>query len=193
MCQARGHQSAGAGLSVAGLDPTDRFNLLNRVLSADLQVAPATRLSAALILLFGVRPHQITGLRLADVDRHGAKIHIRFGSEPLLLPEKIAELAAEVCQERRASRMISVAEDDEWLLPGTRPGYALSPAALTKRLRLIGVSPQPARTGAMVSLAQELPPVILARLTGLSITNAIRWTEAVAASNARYASFLVDR
>lgn len=51
----------------------------------------------------------------------------------------------------------------------------------------------PARTGAMVSLAQELPPVILARLTGLSITNAIRWTEAVAASNARYASFLVDR
>lgn len=131
----------GAGLSVAGLDPTERFTLLNRILSADLQAAPATRLSAALILLFGVRPHQITGLRLADVDRQGAKIHIRFGSEPLLLPDKIAELAAEVCQERRASRMISFAEDDEWLLPGTRPGYALSPAALTKRLRLIGVSP----------------------------------------------------
>lgn len=182
-----------SGLSVAGPSAGERCRLLNHVLSPAVQIPPATRLAASLILLYGVRPHQITNLRLQDVIREGSTIRIRFGAEPLLLPENIAELASEVCQERRATRMISSADDTEWLLPGTRPGYPLSPAALTKRLHLVGVVPTTARTGAMVSLAQELPPVILARLTGLSTTNAIKWSEAVAASNARYAALLVNR
>lgn len=181
-----------SGLFLAGSSVSERYKLLNHILSPAFQVPPATRLAASLVLLYGVRPHQITELRLHDVIRQGQSIRIRFGAEPLLLPANIAELASEVCRERRATRMISSAEDAEWLLPGSRAGYPLSPAALRKRLGLIGVKPAQARTGAMVSLAQELPPVILARLTGLSTSSAIKWAEAVAASNARYAALVAN-
>ena len=56
-----------------------------------------------------------------------------------------------------------------------------------KRLRALGIEPNPHRTAALGTLAQTLPPAILARLTGLSMSNAVRWSTAVAASNARYA------
>lgn len=181
-----------SGLFLTGPSASERYRLLKHVLSPAVQVLPATRLAASLILLYGVRPHQITNLRLQDVIQEGPTIRIKFGAEPLLLPDNIAELASALCQERRVTRMISSAEDTQWLLPGSRPDHPLSPTALTQRLRRLGVKPATARTGAMTSLAQELPPVILARLTGLSISNAIKWAEAVAASNARYAASLVS-
>lgn len=181
-----------SGLSLTGPGAAERHELLNHILSPAARVPLGTRVAASLILLYGVRPHQITNLRLTDFIRQGPTLRIKFGPDPLLLPGNIAELADALCRERRVSRMISSAHDTEWLLPGSRPGYPLSPAALTKRLRLIGVIPTTARTGAMASLAQELPPVILARLTGLSTSNAIKWAEAVAASNSRYAASLIS-
>lgn len=181
-----------SGLSLTGPNASERQKLLDHILSPAAKVPLATRFAAGLVLLYGVRPHQITNLRLTDLIGQGRTLRIKFGPEPLLLPEHIAELAAALCRERRVNRMISSAEDTQWLMPGSRPGYPLSPAALTKRLRLMGVIPTTARTGAMASLAQELPPVILARLTGLSTSNAIKWAEAVAASNSRYAASLIS-
>ncbi|WP_156906046.1 MULTISPECIES: hypothetical protein [Agrococcus] len=43
-----------------------------------------------------------------------------------------------------------------------------------------------ARTGAVVSLVQELPAPVVARLTGLS--TATSWAQAVAVSDGRYAA-----
>jgi hypothetical protein len=89
--------------------------------------------------------------------------------------------------------MLGPAEDQEWLFPGSRPRVPLTSAALIRRLAAVGIAIAPARTGALTSLAQQLPPVVLADLTGINIGTAIRWTNATAANNARYAGLLLDK
>lgn len=76
-----------SGLSVAGPSAGERYRLLNHLLSPAVQIPPATRLAASLILLYGVRPHQITNLRLQDVIREGSTIRIRFGQSPCCCPK----------------------------------------------------------------------------------------------------------
>jgi hypothetical protein len=49
----------------------------------------------------------------------------------------------------------------------------------------IGLEPAPARSTAMGQLAMQLPPVILARLTGITVARAAVWHAATSASQAR--------
>ncbi|MEV8360086.1 hypothetical protein [Microbacterium sp. NPDC076895] len=52
---------------------------------------------------------------------------------------------------------------------------------------------EPKRTGALIALAQELPPVVLSRLTGLDISSAIAWSNAIGANSTAYAAAVVER
>ncbi|WP_262453335.1 site-specific integrase [Arthrobacter sp. A2-55] len=179
-------------LTIGGTDGQDRMQLLDNALSSPPS-DPRTTMAAALVLLYGITPARIVQLRVQDLFLDGGVIFIRLGSEPLALPKKIGEIAELALAARDAARMFGSVTDNEWLFPGTRAGHPLSPQALTRRLKMIGIEPQAVRSGALTSLAGQLPPVILARLTGLDITSATRWAGAVSASNARYAAFLLGR
>lgn len=115
------------GLTVTGLSTTERLRRLNRIIAPEFPTSPGVRLSAALILLFGIRPHQITGLCLADVIQRGGNTYLRLGPEPLQLPEDVAALTSAVFAERSARRTLTTVEDTEWLLPGSAPGYQCDP------------------------------------------------------------------
>ena len=84
--------------------------------------------------------------------------------------------------------MFGPVHEREWLFPGSMPGRPLSADALTDRIRRLGVLPSHARTGALTSLAQQLPAPIMARLMGLHPTTAGRWTDTVSANHANYAA-----
>lgn len=174
-------------LDATGIDDDARWDLLQAVF-ADTTAAPGTRLAAALILLYGVRLHRIAALKLSDVTRSDNLIHIRLGSDPLLLPDELGPLAESVARDRTANRMFAAAQDNQWLFPGSIAGYPVSVDALTSRVKALGVSPHLARKTALVSLAMQLPPAIISRLTGLHVNTAARWAEAVAASSAKYAA-----
>jgi integrase len=174
-------------LIAAGINDDDRWDLLQAVF-ADTTAAPGTRLAVALILLYGVRLHRIAALKLSDVTRRDNLIHIRLGSDPLLLPDELGPLAESAARDRTANRMFGAAQDNEWLFPGSIAGYPISVDALTSRVKTLGVSPRLARKTALASLAIQLPPAIISRLTGLHVTTAARWAEAVAASSAKYAA-----
>jgi len=45
----------------------------------------------------------------------------------------------------------------------------------------------------LIALAQELPPVVLSRLTGLDISSAIAWSNAIGANNNAYATAVIER
>jgi integrase len=179
-------------LMAGGIPDEDRGARLAAVLDDDC-VPPGTKLAAALVLLFGISPLRISRLRLSDVQHHEGTVAIRIGKAPLELPGTLAVLAADACADRSARRMLGPAEDQEWLFPGSRPRVPLTSAALIRRLAAVGIAIAPARTGALTSLAQQLPPVVLADLTGINIGTAIRWTNATAANNARYAGLLLDK
>jgi len=69
----------------------------------------------------------------------------------------------------------------------------MAPDTLNARLRAVGIPPRMARTSALIALAQELPPVVLSRLTGLEISSAITWSNAIGANSSGYAAAIIER
>ena len=71
------------------------------------------------------------------------------------------------------------------LFPGPIHGRPVTASTMTGWLRAIGLEPAPARSTAMGQLAMQLPPAILARLTGITLARAAVWHAATSASQAR--------
>ncbi|WP_147017866.1 hypothetical protein [Kocuria turfanensis] len=177
-------------LLAGGLSDDHRRQVLDDVLEREA-IGPGTKLAAALVLVFGIRPAQITRIRLCDIQSTGGTVEVTVGPEPLLLPVPLAELATGAAADRTARRMLAPARDHHWLYPGAQPGTPLSAAALVRRLAAAGVLVAPARTGALTTLSQQLPPPVLADLIGMHLATAVRWRSTVAASNAHYAGLLL--
>lgn len=178
-------------LNVTGADETARLRLLTETLEAT-SLDPRTRLAAALVLLYGIRASRIVQLQIKDFSMEDGIVFISLGSQPLALPAAVGAISSLALATREATRMFGNVEDHKWLIPGTRSGYPLSPVSLGLRLKSLGILPSHARAGALASLSGQLPPVILARLTGLEISAAIKWSNAVSTSNARYAGLIAN-
>lgn len=178
-------------LNVIGFSDEQRTEILRTLLAEHCPESVVTRFSALLVLLFGARPSQITRLKVSDIFFRAENAYLRLGSEPVLLPDALAHLANVILNDRAVSRQLSTLKETPWLLPGTISGSPITATTLAKRLRRIGVPASTGRTSAMSMLAQELPPTFVARLTGTSASTAIRWMDAVAASNARYAALRI--
>lgn len=162
-----------------------RQKLLREVLDPAVELDPGLRLAAGLILVYGSRPHELAGLRLQDFVAGKNTIHIRFGPEPLQLPEALEIHARAAMAARSFARFGGIGEDHEWLFPGPIHGRPVSISTITRRLRAIGLEPAPARSTAIGQLAMQLPPAILSRLTGITIGRAAVWHATTSASQAR--------
>jgi integrase len=172
-----------SGLPTVFLTPEhERATLLGQILDPQKNIEPGLRLAAALVIIYGFRSHEIRGLSLADITFTNESVWIHFGHEPLRLPDEISEYARQAAGRRRVMRFGGSAEDMHWLFPGPLHGHPIGAPALRKRLRVIGIRPRAARATALGQLAQQLPPPILARLTGLAPSTTVRWNAAVSAS-----------
>jgi integrase len=175
-----------SGLPTVFLTPEhERAMLLGQILDPQKNIEPGLRLAAGLVIIYGFRSHEIRGLSLADITFTNETVWIRFGHEPLRLPEELGEYARQAAGRRRVMRFGGNAEDMQWLFPGPLHGHPIGAPALRKRLAVIGIRPHAARATALGQLAQQLPPPILARLTGLAPSTTVRWNAAVAASYGR--------
>lgn len=172
-------------LTPTGSSVEERWELLERLLH-ERAIDPRTRLAGVLVLLYGTRVVQLRRLRVTDITGEAGRVAIRLGADPLDLHGAIGELAVVARGHREAPRLLSDAGEDDWLFPGQYHGTSISTDALTDRLNAVGVRVRAARTGAVVSLVQELPAPVVARLTGLS--TATSWAQAVAVSDGRYAA-----
>lgn len=179
-------------LSPQAMSDEERWRLLADVTS-DPSINPHTKLAAGLMLMFGVRAAKIVQLRAEDVTVTDQAVVVRLGQEPLVLPAELAPAAAGAASNRTAPRMFVESIEQEWVYPGTRAGHHMAPDTLNTRLRAAGIPPRLARTGALIALAQELPPVVLSRLTGLDISSAIAWSNAIGANSTAYAAAVVER
>ncbi|MBU8867850.1 site-specific integrase [Paenarthrobacter aromaticivorans] len=153
-------------------------------------IDPGLRLAACLVIIYGFRSHEIRGLSLADITFEDERVWIRFGHDPLQLPDEVSEYARQAAGRRQVRRFGGRVEDVQWLFPGPLHGQPIGAPTLRKQLRDIGINPRATRSTALGQLAQELPRPIMARLTGLAPSTTVRWNAAVSAS---YAGNLPNR
>lgn len=119
---------------------------------------------------------------------------VRLGEEPLVLPAELAQAAVGAASNRTAPRMFVESIEQEWVYPGARAGHHMAPDTLQRPAPRWSASRHGwARTSALIALAQEVPPVVLSRLTGLDISSAIACSNAIGANNNAYAAAVIER
>lgn len=179
-------------LSPRSISDDERWRLLADV-TTDPAIDPHTKFAAGLMLMFGIRAAKIVQLRIEDVTITDDAVLVHLGPAPLVLPPELAPAATGAAANRTARRMFVESIEQDWIYPGVRAGHHMAADTLNERLRKIGIPPRLARTGALIALSQELPPVVLSRLTGLEISSAIAWSNAVGANTSAYATDVIER
>ena len=148
---------------------------LRRALTEDIH-PPRMRLAVLLTIAHGVRVHKIAELRRDALQLVDARPRIRLGALDLHLPVVAAPwVEAILAGTRVRNRVGGTPRDDTWIFPGYRHDDHMLPASLATKLRAIGVSPRQAHQAAAASLITQVPPAVIARLLGVSLTTAAAW------------------
>ena len=168
------------GLAAHIIADDTRWALLRRCLhdeTMDLRV----RVAGALVLLYGQTTTRIVELTRDHLITSDAGSYLRFGRQPALLPPRLADLVRALADQAAPQRSPVVsAEPEPWLFRGSCPAMHLDPGRLTKILNHAGIYTREGRSGALCSLATDLPAPILADLLGISIAAATRWSATAA-------------
>jgi len=159
-----------------------------RWLLHDGTLEPGDRIAGLLVLLYAQWPAVISRLTTGHVQASDGQVRIRFGPEPILLPEPLAALVLQVAATRRGHAAIGGPDASPWLFPGGQPGRPISASRMAERLRQLGIHSGKARSAALFQLATDLPAAILARLLGIHISVAVAWQRAAAGDWASYAA-----
>lgn len=172
---------------VRAIDTEARWEQARWLLHDDT-VKAADRVAGLLLLLYAQTPAAISRLTLDQLDTTHHQVRLRFGREPVLLPEPLAGLVRELAATRRGHAALGDQGTSPWLFPGGRPGQPISSYQLAERLRQLGLRPAQARSTALFGLATELPAALLARLLGIHIKVAVAWQHASAGDWTAYAA-----
>lgn len=172
-------------------DP-ERLRIVGRLLAEDT-VDLRDRAAGCLLLIFAQPPARLTRLTVDHVDATRTPVTLRLGSEPLELAEPLGTLVAELTRCRPRLATTACDDNDRWLFPGLRLDAAMHPEHLRRRLAKLGLSSRASRAAALLHLAQQLPPAILADLLGISEGSAADWSEAAQGDWARYAADAASR
>lgn len=183
-------ESSQPGLPSTFAPAADQIAAVRRCLT-DTGLSPQDRLAGCLLLLYGQPLSRIVALQVSDLDVTGTVVTVQLGRTPLALPEPLAQLARDLTRpEQRLAPGITRAfiTESPWLFPG-RP--ATKPiAAGTLRTRLITRLDIPGarmnRNTARLTLARDVPPIVLADLLGLDVGTVERWRQLAGGRWANY-------
>ncbi|GAA3717261.1 hypothetical protein GCM10022204_41470 [Microlunatus aurantiacus] len=153
-----------------------------RNLLVDVTVPAQDRLVGCLVLLYGQPLTRICQLRLTDVNVLSETTSLRLGGTAVELPPRVADVLREVIADRTQRTTPGVSHglvpQPIWVFPGRPATQPASAESLRRRLANVGItSVRSARNTALITLAREVPPVVLADLLGLSVGAAVRWRD----------------
>jgi len=147
---------------------------------------PRMRLAVLLTIGYGVRVHKIAELRRDALELIDGRPRIRLGTLDLDLPVVAAPWVETILAGATVrNRVGGTPRDDTWVFPGYRHNDHMLPASLATKLRAIGVSPRQAHQAAAAALITQVPPAVIARLLGVSLTTAAAW-HALAGNDAEH-------
>jgi len=179
-------------LRITRITDDHRWATVKRLLH-DEHLAAADRVAGLLVLLYGQSLTHITLLTRDKIVATPDGIQLLLGDVPVDLPAPLGALVDQLDRDRYGSAVIGRTDTHPWLFPGRTPGRPLSIGRLKARLAAIGVIGRIARNTALIDLASQLPPAVLARLLGIDINTAGAWAERAARSGAAYAADLTRR
>ncbi len=149
----------------------------------DQTISPGHRLAAGLVVLYGQPLTRICRLRTTDLhlSPDGTTATLRLGKTPVALLPPLADAARHLVQQPthgavRTGVGTGFAAEPEWLFPGLPLTRHLGPAALADRIHpLLPGNLRGHRNTALLTLARDVPPVVLADLLGLHPGTVERW------------------
>lgn len=157
------------------LDDDDHWQLLQRCLTGTSMPADV-RAAGAITLLFGPSAERLSRLTPDHLDFGVEHDYLTLGTHPVLLPPLLAGLLRHLAEQQEPRPLLSRSSPGpRWLFPGMVPGKPISAHAMAHRLGLHGISVRAARNTAIAALAADLPTAVLAGLTGLHPSTALRW------------------
>lgn len=157
------------------LGDDQRWELLQPCLTDDALPIPVCA-AGSLVLLFGLHLQRIRHLTADQVTEVDGRAYLTAGHHPVLLPPRLGALIRDLASQSPPRLMISSGPSaSRWLFPGHVPGQPVHLLSLTTQLNRHGISARPARNGALIALATDLPAAILADFLGLHVNTAVRW------------------
>ncbi|MEW1892216.1 hypothetical protein [Streptomyces sp. NPDC085659] len=167
-----------------GIDDDSHWELLQQCLT-DTDLPLEVRAAGSVLLLFGQHLTRVAALPTTALCTVDGDTVLVLDRTPIRLPEPLARLLAELA-ERPPPSGWAANSPHRWLLPGSRPGQHVSDTALARRLAAHHIPIRPARTTALVQLAQDLPPAVLAPMLGLHVVTAQQWRQRAATDWSAY-------
>jgi hypothetical protein len=155
-------------------DPEHRWDVARRLVHDDT-LDIADRVAGALVALYAQPVTRIVLLTTAHVEADDNTVTVALGPDRLELPEPFATLITRLPHRRRGGAAANL--PNQWLFPSARAGQHTTPGALANRLRRIGVTGRAMRHAALLQLAAEIPPGMLAGVLGIHPTTAVKWTK----------------
>ncbi|TVL86997.1 hypothetical protein CD790_33905 [Streptomyces sp. SAJ15] len=156
-----------------GLDEDSQWDLLHQCLT-DAGLPLDVRAAGAILLLFGQHLTRIAALTTTALSTADDTSFLTLDRTPIPLPDSLARLLTDLTK-RPAPTGWAANTPSGWLFPGHLPGAHVSSAVLSRRLAAHHIPNRPARTTALVALAQELPPAVLGPMLGLHPITATHW------------------
>lgn len=137
------------------------------------------RIVGSLIRLYGLPVSRIVELTTDRFHRDHDNAFLTIGTNPVLLPPKLAALIeAQITEPRYRSLARQPAGHlPRFLLPGSPPGKPRSARAVQQLLRQHDLPTIAARNTSMIEAVSELPPIVVSDLFGIHPTTAHAWAK----------------
>lgn len=164
-------QSDLADPRATGASDDERWAWVKDLLAAE-DIGLSARVGGLLSIIYGTALTRVVSLRREAVTFNGDSTYLSLGTDPIKLPPVVGALLRQ---------LLDVAptgfhDDNTWIFKGQRPGRHLTTAALRLPLSKRGINIRAAKNVALLTLARDLPPSVLADLLGISIYAAERWS-----------------
>ena len=161
----------------------------------DHSIPAGHRLAAGLVVLYGQPLTRICRLRTTDLHLNpDGTATLRLGNTPVVLLPPMADAARSLVQTpahgaARTGVGTGFAAEPDWLFPGLPLTRHLGPTALAERIHpLVPGNLRGHRNTALLTLARDVPPVVLADLLGLHPGTVERWRGLAGGNLAFYAA-----
>ena len=172
---------------IVRVEEDQRWEVVRRLLH-DSAIALEDRVAGLLVLLYGQPISRIALLTRDRVIENPTSVQLLLGTKPVDLPAPLEDLVRQLTSKRHGHAVVGRTHDHPWMFPGGAPAHPISTSQLRKRLGALGIHGRAGRNTALIDLAGQLPPVVLARMLGININTAAAWAERAASPRAGYAA-----
>lgn len=164
-----------------GQAPTQAADARARIATArrllgDGSIDPADRVVGALVVIYAQPVSRIARLKLSDVTKSEGDLFLTFGNDSVLMPEPLAGFL-KALPWRRQVGIAGRARASDWLFPGRQAGRPQHPEYLRVRMRRLGIACRASRRAALIDLARQLPPSVVADMLNIHPTTAVKWMQ----------------